>query len=441
MGEAEQHAPTVLVVVGTRPEAIKMIPVIRAFQAAERITPVVISTGQHAELVRQVLAVADIRADVELVSNPKGRSLNGLFAEVLAGLQRFVAERFGEPIVDAEWRAYEGYPVACFVHGDTTSAAAGALAAFHLHIPVAHVEAGLRTSDILSPYPEELNRQLISRIASFHLAPTYRNEENLVREGVRHGKVFVTGNTAIDALMWAAGLHVPYDAPELADLEDDEETRVVVVTAHRRENWGAGILQVGTAVRQLAQRYPFVRFVVSLHPNPAVADVLRGLLAFETNVSLVQPMGYAAFARVLRRATIAITDSGGIQEEAPTLGTPVIVVRETTERQEGVDAGTLELVGTDLDSIVAAASRLLDDEGERARRAAIVNPYGDGRAAERIVAACEYVAFDAEQPQAFGNGFNRLDILRGAGYYNDPARRVPVPSAAMLVGELSAEDV
>jgi len=439
MGENLRTA-TVLVVVGTRPEAIKMLPVIQAFQRADRITPIVISTGQHAELVRQVLATAGIRPDVELTTAAEGRTLNGLFADVLAGMQRHVAEAFGEPVVRPEWRATEAYPVACFVHGDTTSAAAAALAAFHLRIPVAHVEAGLRTSDTLSPYPEELNRQVIARIAAFHLAPTYWNEENLIREGIRHGRIFVTGNTAIDALSWAASLRAPYDTPELADLEDDDTTPVVVVTAHRRENWGGGIRNVGIAVRTLARDRPGTRFIVSLHPNPAVADVLRELLGLESNVSLVAPMGYLQFARLLGRARIAITDSGGIQEEAPTLGTPVIVVRETTERQEGVDAGTLELVGTDVECIVAAASRLLDDAAECERRAAIVNPYGDGRAAERIVAACEYVAFDAEQPHSFGNGFNRIEILRGAGYLDDPAHRGPVPSAAALLDDLSVDD-
>jgi UDP-N-acetylglucosamine 2-epimerase (non-hydrolysing) len=284
-------------------------------------------------------------------------------------------------------RDYQTYPAACVVHGDTTSAAAAAVSAFHLQIPVIHIEAGLRTGNTRSPYPEELNRQIISRIAAFHLAPTDRNCENLVREGVPLNRIFVCGNTAIDALDWAAGLRTPYGDPLLADLEHDEVTRVVVVTAHRRENWGPGLERIGTAVGTLADRYPDVRFVVPVHPNPRVAEVLEGRLSGRTNVALVRPMEYTSFARLLKRAHLAITDSGGIQEEAPALGVPVLVIREHTDRPEAIEVGAARLVGTDPTAILEAAVRLLDDEAARCEMTLGGSPFGDGHASERIVSA------------------------------------------------------
>jgi UDP-N-acetylglucosamine 2-epimerase (non-hydrolysing) len=329
----------ILIVIGTRPEAIKMLPLVRAFREDSRFDCIVVSTGQHQRLVEEVLGAAGIEPDISLNAVSPGMSLNGLFSAVMTAFERFVRSKYGDHSAAGFGAPSPGYPAATFVHGDTSSAAATALASFHLRIPVVHVEAGLRTSDTLSPFPEELNRQLISRIAAFHLAPTYRNEENLIREGVRHGKIFVTGNTAIDALLWASQLSVPYGDPALDDLETDTGTPVVVVTAHRRENWGAGLERIGTAVAQLAERYPDVRFIVPLHPNPTVAGVFRSLLNGRSNVDLIAPLAYREFARLLGRAAFAITDSGGIQEEAPTLGTPVLVVRETTERLEGVEAG------------------------------------------------------------------------------------------------------
>ena len=429
----------VLLVVGTRPEAIKMLPLIRVMRAHHRIDPIVISTGQHAELVAEVLGLAGIRPDVTLDLPVEGRTLNSLVAGVLTGLEAFVRSEYGQFEPTGFGLPPEGYPLACFVHGDTSSAAAAALAAFHLKIPVAHVEAGLRTSDTLSPYPEELNRQLISRIAALHFAPTPLNEENLIRERVRAGKVFVTGNTAIDALRWASTLRVPYGQPELAELEHDQHSRVIVVTAHRRENWDGGIARIAVAVSTLAERYPDVRFVVSLHPNPAVGDVLRGALSGRDNVSLVQPMDYLSFARLLDRAYLAITDSGGVQEEAPSLGTPVLVTRDKTERQEGVDAGTVELVGTDVERIVSAATRLLDSPTLYARRASRSNPFGDGAAAERIVKVYEHIAFGSAPPAPFGSGIERLEVLRAAGYAEDPAPDVAPPSASRLVGNQGHE--
>jgi UDP-N-acetylglucosamine 2-epimerase (non-hydrolysing) len=300
------------------------------------------------------------------------------------------------------------------VHGDTTSAVAGALCAFHLQIPVAHVEAGLRTHLTRTPFPEELNRQLIARIATFHLAPTTTNAESLVLEGVHAEQIFVTGNTGIDAIRWVAGKHVPYGIPALDNL--DERTRLVVVTAHRRENWGTGLIGIGTAVAALARANPDTVFVLPVHPNPVVGDTLRPLLERQHNVLLTPPLSYAPFARLLARAYLAISDSGGIQEEAPAVATPVLVTRDSTERREGLVAGTIRLVGTDPERIVAVTQRLLDDPDMHAAMVGAENPYGDGRAATRIVQAFEHLAFGTEPPLRFGAGFRRDALLRAAGF-------------------------
>jgi UDP-N-acetylglucosamine 2-epimerase (non-hydrolysing) len=308
------------------------------------------------------------------------------------------------------------YPIAALVHGDTTSAFAAALAAFHLRIPVGHVEAGLRTGGLnLTPFPEELNRQLISCIAAMHFAPTGKNEENLVHENVPANLVFVTGNTGIDALQWAAGLDVPVRDHRVAELLDRDD-RAVLVTAHRRENWGGGLAGVAEGVARVAKSHGDVHFVVPLHPNPRVRDELVPALEPLPNVLLTEPLKYTTMARVLAHCTLVITDSGGLQEEAPSLGKPVLVARESTERLEGVEAGTLRLVGTDPDHIALAAERLLDDEDEYRAMATAVNPYGDGRAAERIVGAHEHVLTGTDPPTAFGAGYTRLAVLAALGY-------------------------
>lgn len=427
----------VLIVIGTRPEAIKMVPLILAFNRSERMDAIVVSSGQHSELVREVLALAGLEPDVDLGAATPGNSLNELFASVMIKLEKFVHETFGTPPSDTDRFSPRprGYPVACLVHGDTSTAAAAALSSFHLRIPVGHIEAGLRTSDTLSPFPEEANRQLISRLAVAHLAPTFSNQANLVKEGVPRGRVFVAGNTAIDALHWAAGLQTPYSDPALRDLEDEGRgQRTIVVTAHRRENWGPGLQRIGAAIATIAENYPDVRIIVPLHPNPAVRQTLRPLLERFPQVSLIEPMKYTEFARLLSRSCLVITDSGGIQEEAPSLGVPVLVARETTERQEGVDAGTLELVGTDTNRIIAAASRLLDDPAEHALRSARGNPYGDGKAAERIVEIFSNIVFGTPSPPTFGNSFERLDVLRAAGFLIDPVDFLQDPTTTRRIG-------
>ena len=339
----------------------------------------------------------------------------GAFDQVLAGLRGGPERRrrprpFGRPGHDGA-----PFPAATLVHGDTTSAMAAALAAAQSGLPVVHVEAGLRTGDLWSPFPEEMNRQLIARLASFHLAPTFANEANLIREGVDERRVFVTGNTGLDALRWAAAHPVPFDDDRLTEV-DASDAPVVVVTAHRRENWGGGLARIADGVARVAAARPDVRIVVPLHPNPRVRAELEPALGPLPNVLLCEPLGYAPFARLLARATLAISDSGGIQEEAPSVGTPVLVTRESSERQEGVEAGTLLLVGTDPDVIATETLRLLSDKAAYRAMVEATNPFGDGRAAERIVAAFEHLAFGEPPPAPFGAGFSRDAVLRAAGY-------------------------
>ncbi|WP_334168812.1 UDP-N-acetyl glucosamine 2-epimerase [Timonella senegalensis] len=453
----------VLVVFGTRPEAIKMIPVIRALQDSGLFRPVVVSTGQHTDMVEDLITASGLRLDVNLrASAPMGDrrpTLNEVVARIITGVDRvWSSEELPSEYQDQGRRSVHGAKV-CLVHGDTSSALAAALAAFNLQIPVVHVEAGLRTSNLLSPFPEEGNRQLISRIAALHLAPTTSNKMNLVREGVDYDRVLVTGNTSIDMLQWATeqqggfgpgleeleakflaaaspeavGTETRAASPEAVGTETpaagepstnptttapaDLPTppRLVLVTAHRRENWGAGLANIAAAIKQLASKYPDTQFVVPMHPNPLAREPMLAALSDEPNAHLVGPRDYLAFARLMAAATIIITDSGGVQEEAPALGTPVLVARDTTERQEGVEAGTLLMVGTDPARIVSEASRLLDDDAEYSQRSGRVNPYGDGRASERIVAALEHIFLEGKPAEDFQTGGMRSAVLRRLG--------------------------
>jgi UDP-N-acetylglucosamine 2-epimerase (non-hydrolysing) len=410
---------SVPVVVGTRPEAIKVAPVILALRESDCLRPIVISTGQHHRMVREIFDLAGITTDVELWAGDARSRLNDRVAAVMGRFEDFAREWFdddGSAIASGPDVVAGRYPLAVLVHGDTSSALAAALAAFHLRIPVMHLEAGLRTGGSnLTPFPEELNRQLISCIACFHFAPTATNQENLVRENVPTHQVFVTGNTGIDALHWASRLELSFSDPELQDLERSQE-RVVVVTAHRRENWGAGLAGIASGVARLSRSHPDVRFVVPLHPNPRVREQLGDPLRELPNVLLTEPLGYAEFARLLGRSYLVITDSGGIQEEAPSLNKPVLVARNSTERIEGVEAGTLRVVGTDPDLIAAEGSRLLGDEAAYADMAQAINPYGDGRAAARIVTSLENLYRGGEPPQQFGSGYTRQAVLEAAGY-------------------------
>jgi UDP-N-acetylglucosamine 2-epimerase (non-hydrolysing) len=362
----------ILTVFGTRPEAIKLVPLLRALADDERFDSRVCVSRQHGAMLDQVLSVAEIAPDRSLELERSGLGLDDLTAALLTGLGA---------AMDAE------RPEMVVVQGDTATAMAGALAAYYRKIPVAHVEAGLRSGDIHHPWPEEVNRRIIATVAALHFAPTQKAAEALLAENIAPATVHVTGNTVIDALHWITRRieRQPQLAARVAELERRfAGRRIVGVTAHRRENWGQGMDAIAEAVARLAQR-PDVAIIFPVHLNPAVRGPMEDRLARLDNVALVEPLDYPEFARLLAIAALMLTDSGGVQEEAPALGTPVLVMRETTERPEGVEAGTARLVGTDSQRIVAEAERLLDNEAARTAMARAHNPYGDGKAAERIV--------------------------------------------------------
>jgi UDP-N-acetylglucosamine 2-epimerase (non-hydrolysing) len=415
-----QNKLVVPIVVGTRPEAIKLVPIIVALRKSPHYEPMVISTGQHNRLVQYIFELAGIKPDVTLWAGSRRANLNERVASVMQRFEDFCVEQFDiDPDVPPSQEDVMAgrHPAAVLVHGDTSSAMAAALSAFHLRIPVMHVEAGLRTGGSnLTPFPEELNRQVISTIAAMHFAPTSANLQNLVRENVPVGQVFVTGNTGIDALHWSSQLQgIRFANPELQALHDGD-SRIVVVTAHRRENWGDGLRGIAEGIARLAADQPDVHFVLPVHPNPRVREVLTTRLTGLDNVLLTEPLGYATFARLLGRCDMVITDSGGIQEEAPSLGKPVLVTRETTERTEGLAAGTLRLVGTNPDVIFAEGARLLTSAAAYAEMSEAENPYGDGHAAERVVGALEHLLFGTEPPTQFGPGYSRATIATAAGF-------------------------
>lgn len=419
----------ILTVFGTRPEAIKMIPVIKALQDSGKFRPVVVSTGQHTDMVERLIDEFGLRLDANLhVAAPTNGirpTLNQMIARAITGIDAI----WHSEELPAQYRGNGRRSVhgaqACLVHGDTSSALAAAIAAFNLQIPVFHVEAGLRTSNVLSPFPEEGNRQVISRIAALHFAPTSTNKANLIREGVDFDRIVVTGNTSIDMLKWVACRPGGF-GPGLEDLAQRTEAggavvghhnapRIVLVTAHRRENWGNGLKHIARAIDQLSVRYPDIQFVVPLHPNPIARAPMHDALGGRANVALVEPRDYDDFARLMRAATLVITDSGGVQEEAPAFGKPVIVTRDETERTEGVDAGTLILTGTNPERIVAEATRLLDDSEEYSARANRKNPYGDGHASERIVQTLDHIFLGGPAPQQLAQEEIRDAVLRRLG--------------------------
>lgn len=421
------------VVVGTRPEAIKLVPVILALRESDCYEPIVISTGQHNRLVEYIFELADIRPDVTLWAGSRRAALNERVASVMSRFEDFCVERFDlDPdTIPTQADVLAGrHPAAVLVHGDTSSAMAAAMSAFHLRIPVAHVEAGLRTGgNNLTPYPEELNRRVISTIAAMHFAPTAINLQNLVRENVPVSQIFVTGNTGIDALQWASRMDVRFANPKLQELVESDR-RIIVVTAHRRENWGDGLRGIADGLARIAHAYPDVSVVLPAHPNPRVRETLTERLGSLDNVLLTDPLGYATFARLLGRSYLVITDSGGVQEEAPALGKPVLVARETTERTEGLDAGTLRLVGSEPSRIASEAARLLDDPIAYAEMANAANPYGDGQAGRRVVAALEHILRGGTPPTPFGPGYDRSAIALAAGFE---------PSDTSLLDQLEAD--
>ncbi|GAA3813571.1 non-hydrolyzing UDP-N-acetylglucosamine 2-epimerase [Streptomyces chiangmaiensis] len=376
-----------MVIYGTRPEAIKMAPVIEALEKSPMFRATVAVTAQHRGLLDQVHALFGIRADHDLDILSQRQSLADITIRVLDGIC---------PLLQRE------SPDAVLVQGDTTTAFAGALAAFYSQIPVVHLEAGLRTDDRYCPFPEEINRRLATQLASLHLAPTWQARDNLLREGVLPSSVVVTGNTVIDALRWAVGRKTHYGDPALADL-DDTTRRVLLVTAHRRESWGSGMESIGGAVADLARTEPELLIVLPLHPNPVVRAAILPQVTGLESVRLTEPLAYGAFARLMNRAHLILTDSGGIQEEGPGLGKPVLVMRDTTERPEAVRAGTSRLVGTDREHIVKQVRLLLHDRAAHAAMARAVNPYGDGCAADRTVRAIGHWMGLCGRPAEFGS--------------------------------------
>lgn len=358
-------------VYGTRPEGIKMAPIVKALELSPDFETHVVVTGQHREMLAQVNETFGITPSADLDIFAHGQSLAAVTSRTL--------ERLTPILLEAK-------PDVVIAQGDTTSAFASGLAAFYLKIPVVHVEAGLRTPSIWSPFPEEGNRRLLTRIASLHLAPTSGSRDNLLREHVDPNSIAVTGNTVIDAFLSIAQTDRPFVSAELDGLGRDGR-RVVLVTSHRRESWGDPMRRTAAALRTLAQQEPGTDFVLPLHANPLVREIFRPALEDLPNVRLTEPLGYDDFARLTALSTLIITDSGGVQEEAPSLGKPVLVLREDTERPEAVTAGTALLVGTDTARIVAEVTSLLHDADRYATMANAVNPYGDGSAAARSVAA------------------------------------------------------
>ena len=355
---------------GTRPEAIKVAPVLQALRTNLEFHPLVVVSGQHRKMLDQVLTLFEISPDFDLDVIQERQSLAGITTRALQRLS---------PIIEAEG------PDMILVQGDTTTTLVGALAAFYHHVPVAHIEAGLRTGSMYSPYPEEMNRRLTSQLTSLHFAPTRSAKDNLVAEGIASDQIVVTGNTVIDALLWTRDRSPKYDEPRLADL-DKHRGPVLLVTAHRRESWGEALTGVGQAIADVARLEPDLAVVISVHRNPVVREALLPALQGLQNIRVVEPMSYGGFVRLMARSTIILTDSGGIQEEGPSLGKPVLVMRETTERPEAVEAGTVRLVGTDRIAIRDAIRQLLHDDAAYEAMARSVNPYGDGHAAPRIVA-------------------------------------------------------
>lgn len=376
----------VMLVFGTRPEAIKMAPLVKAFQQQpEEFETVVCVTGQHREMLDQVLKIFEITPDYDLNIMKQGQDLYDVTARVLTGMRDVLKE---------------AQPDVVLVHGDTTTSTAAALAAFYQQIPVGHVEAGLRTYNIYSPWPEEMNRQITGRIATYHFAPTPLSRQNLLAEGVKEEQVTVTGNTVIDALYMVVD-KIKADRELDAQLEKllaeagydvkrlDGERRLVLITGHRRENFGEGFIRMCQAIKALTEKYPEVDFVYPMHLNPNVRRPIHEVFGEDLsrlgNMFFIEPLEYLSFVYLMEKSHIVLTDSGGIQEEAPGLGKPVLVMRDTTERPEALEAGTVKLVGTDYSKILEETSTLLNNSGYYNQMSRAVNPYGDGRACIRIV--------------------------------------------------------
>lgn len=408
----------VMTVYGTRPEAIKVAPIITAIETAPDLESTVVVTGQHREMLYQVNTLFGIVPDHDMNIMSAGQSLNGIVARVIGG-------------IDSIYQSEQ--PDVVIVQGDTSTVMGASLAAFNRQIPVVHLEAGLRSGDIHSPFPEEANRQVTSRVATLHLAPTEASRRNLMAENVDPQQIVVTGNSVIDSLITVSRSEaVQFEDPRLEDLqserERDSERRILLVTAHRRENLGEAMKSIGGAVADLARSRPNLTVIFPLHKNPRVREVIRPALADLANVFLIEPLSYAEFAHALRLADLVLTDSGGVQEEAPSLGKPVLVMRENTERPEAVVAGTVKLIGSGRQRIFDEVSTLLDSAEAYASMANAVNPYGDGRTAERTLAALRWRFGGGERPEDFdpdaGNGSMMSGERNGGAFrlHGDHAR-------------------
>lgn len=382
----------IMLVFGTRPEAIKIAPLVKEFRRyPEKFETIVCVTGQHREMLDQVLRLFNIRPDYDLDIMKQGQDLYDVTARVLTGMRSILQE---------------AKPDIVLVHGDTTTSMAAALAAFYQQIPVGHVEAGLRTHNIYSPWPEEMNRQITGRIATWHFSPTALSRSNLMQEGVDEEKIRITGNTVIDALYHVVAtiredptLRKQLDTElisagyETTPPAEQSSRKLVLITGHRRENFGDGFIQICRAIKTLAERYTKVDFVYPMHLNPNVRKPIHEVFGGThlPNLFFIEPLEYLPFVYLMEKSALILTDSGGIQEEAPGLGKPVLVMRDTTERPEALDAGTVKLVGANYDRIVNEVSRLLDDNVYYNRMSQAVNPYGDGTASQRIVQTIEKV--------------------------------------------------
>ena len=384
-------AMRIMTIYGTRPEAIKVAPIVKAIDEDGDLGNIIVATGQHREMLDQVNAAFGIEPHHDLSIMSAGQPLNRIVAKVITGV---------DAVLESE------KPDAVLVQGDTSTVMGAAVAAFNRQIPVIHLEAGLRSGDINSPFPEEANRMLTSRISALHLAPTATSKDNLVHEAISENDIVVTGNSVIDALMFATEhIDVHFEDERLEQLQQSIGSGsvgwVLLVTAHRRENLGNAMEDIGAAVAELARKYPDLTIVFPIHRNPAVRQAIRPAVEGVENILLIEPLAYAEFTRALSMADIVLTDSGGVQEEAPSLGKPVLVMRENTERPEAVVAGTVKLIGTARERIVSEVSMLLDSSEAYRSMANAVNPYGDGRAAERAIQAIAWKFGSGTRPEDF----------------------------------------
>ena len=361
-----------LIIFGTRPEAIKMAPLVKQFIADDMFETKLCVTGQHSEMLYQALDFFDIIPDYDLKLMKPNQNLYTLTAEIILGLKS-ILESFKPDYV--------------FVHGDTTTTMAASIASFYSGVKVCHIEAGLRTNNMLSPFPEEMNRQVAGRVASYHFAPTTKSQKNLLKENILKENILVTGNTVIDALLESSNRVANLDNEDIIELKKilDFNNRILLVTGHRRENHGQGFINICAALKEIAVNNPHIEIIYPVHLNPNVLRPVNELLGNVSNIHLVKPLSYPSFVWLMNKSYLIITDSGGVQEEAPSLGKPVLVMRDTTERPEAVEAGTVILVGTNTDKIIKETQELIDNPDKYKSMSSLHNPYGDGKACQRII--------------------------------------------------------